>query len=654
MSKGTRQTLALLCLFIGSAVFIKLAAKTKPVVLDKITDSGPSIGQSFQDHKNQVLDRYRQDSKEFEMVQRVLNKYAQTAINLESTDGLRGLKLLDTLDLEAVYLYEKHPREFRRLCELVDDQAAARILLTWRDYLSLKRADDGDRALWIAELERLSPSQRAIVQKAPEILPLMMTEPEAISGLVERMSSDPKDLQDALIGLQLVSLREGSYSLRKVIETLEKHPKWALESLRHRGPEGLMVMSLFGDVIESLDQEQLLDDSLIALHVSADDTTEYLRNHSAESVASHLRHLSAAGLLAKVADHPNALKLTLEFGERGEAAIKSTGADSAEVVYQDYSDKDLREKAVEALADHGLTAAVMLEKYASDTQFREILRRHGSAIILPIAQSDLSPELVAKLRDKASRSTTESLALGVMSLSGDSGQATIQIIHDDGLARVAQIQKTNISAVEFLPLYDLTHLANVLTKGYRPTSGEWSWALMDGAFVVADVMSLFAIQPEGVLAAEMTRGQVKTLGKTAAREGAESVVDRSVKAGLQAGEQVTASTARRANQWWAVRSAGGLQKVLKQMPNAMNRMTLSQVEEIVRPLARKAGVTLSRFEPLRFMKDGRELLMRVPPERGLKYLAFESGQAGVGLAAYWKMEEHLASRRSVVPQESQP
>ena len=224
MSKGTRQTLALLCLLIGSAVFIKLASKTKPVILEKVVIDGPSSSKSFQDHKNQVLDRYREDTKHFAMVERVLNKYAQTAINLESTDGLRGLKLLDTLDLEAVYLYEKHPREFRRLCELVDDQAAARILLTWRDYLSLKRADDGDRALWIAELERLSPSQRAIVEKTPEILPLMMTDPEAISGLVERMSRDPKDLQDALIGLQLVSLREGSSSIRKVIETLEKHP----------------------------------------------------------------------------------------------------------------------------------------------------------------------------------------------------------------------------------------------------------------------------------------------------------------------------------------------------------------------------------------------------------------------------------------------
>ena len=34
---------------------------------------------------------------------------------IDRTDGLRGLELLDKLDLEAVFLYEKHPTEFRRL-----------------------------------------------------------------------------------------------------------------------------------------------------------------------------------------------------------------------------------------------------------------------------------------------------------------------------------------------------------------------------------------------------------------------------------------------------------------------------------------------------------------------------------------------------------
>lgn len=645
MSKGLRQALALFFLLGGTSVFIKLYQKSPLPRIDVVSVESSTVS-SFQAEKAKVLAKYKDQPDVMPLVNRVLDKFAQTAINLERTDGLRGLKLLDTLDLEAVYLYEKHPREFRSLCELVDDHAAARILLTWRDYLGLKRADESDRALWIAELQRLSPTQRDIVQKTPELLPLMMSEPEAVTGFVDRYSTDPKDLADALIALQVVSLRDGPQSLRKVIETLEKHPKWAIEAFRRRGPEGLLVISLFGDVIESLGQEKIFDDALVALHVSAEDATDFLRTHSPESLAAHLRHLSAVGLLGRIADHPNALKLTLEFGQRGEAAVKSAGADAAEVVYNDYSDGELRRQAVGALADHGLTAAVLLEKYASDSEFRDVLRRHGSAIIQPIAQSDLSPELVAKLREKTDRSSAESLALGVMSLSGDSGQATIRMIHEDGLARASQVQGTEVSAVEFLPLYDLTHLANVLRQGYRPTSGEWTWALMDGAFVVADVLSLAAIQPEGVAAAELTRGQVKGLGKTAAREGAEAVTESVARASVAAGEQVAATTSRRASRWWAVKSAGGLGKVLKEMPRAVNRMTLSQIEELVRPLARKAGVSLSRFEPLRFLKDGREILMRIPPEKGLKYLAIEGGQAGVGLAAYWKMEEHLKSRRS--------
>jgi len=652
MSKAMRQALALVCLIGGISVFIKLATKQSKPNLSVPTATADATD-SFQARKQQVLTKYK-DSQDAALVARVLDKYAQTAVNLERTDGLRGLKLLDTLDLEAVYLYEKHPREFRRLCELVDDKAAARILLTWRDYLGLKRADDTDRALWIAELERLTPSQRAVVEATPEILPLVMAEPEAVMNLVERLSSDPNDLRDALVALQIISLKEGPRSLRKMIDSIEKHPKWALEAFRRRGPEGLLVVSLFGDVLESLNKEELLDDALIALHVSADDATEHLRTHSSESLAGHLRHLSAAGILTKIADHPNALKLTLEFGPRGEAAIKAAGADAAEVVYIDYSDRQLRQQAVEALADHGLTAAVMLEKYAPDTEFREILRQHGSAIIPPVAQSDLNPELVAKLRDKTDRTTTESLALGVMSLSGDSGQATIHTIYTDGLQRAVQLQRTDVSTVEFLPLYDLTHLANVLRQGYRPTSGEWTWALMDGAFVVADVLSLAAVQPEAAAAAEAARGQVKNISKTAARESAEALTESALRAGTAAGDQVASATARHAGHWWAVKSAGGLGRVLKQMPAALNRMTLGQVEEMVRPLARKAGMSLSRFEPLRFLKDGRELLMRVPPERGLKYLAIEGGQASVGLAAYWKMEEHLASRRAGASEPTAP
>jgi len=644
MTKSLRRSLAFLCLATGSFVFVKLV-RLSPPAISKSEPSVQVVVGDYASEKSRLIAKYAVDAESSALVRRVLDKYAQSAVNLEKTDGLRGLKLLDLLDLEALYLYERYPKDFRRLCELVDEKAAAKILLTWRDYLGLKRADETDRALWIAELERLSPSRRALVARHPELLPLLMSEPEAVASLVDRTESDPDDLRDSLIALQLVSLKDGPRSLRKIVDTLERHPKWALEALRQRGPEGLLLVSIFGDVIESLSNDAILNDALIALHVSCEDSQIYLRDHSPQSLAAHLRHLSAAGLLTKVADHPNALRLTLEYGGRGEAAVRAAGADAAEIVYQVYSDSVLRRQAVESLADHGGQAALVLEKYAPDHQFREILRRDGAAVIPPIARSDMNPELVARLRSKNERTVVESLSLGVMSLSGDSGQAAIRMIYEDGLPRAAQVYDSDLSAVEFLPLYDLTHLANVLAHGYAPTSGEWTWAMFDGAFVVADVLGLVALQPEAVAASEMTRGQIKNAAKAGAREAAESLGNRTVRAAAETGQQGASQAARRAGTWYSVRQAGGLSRVLSQLPRAMDKMSLEGIESFTRPLARKAGMTLSRFEPLRFMKDGREVLMSIPRERGMKYLAVESAQAGVGLAAFWKMEEHLASRR---------
>ena len=58
-------------------------------------------------------------------MERTLERYRATAVAVAQTDGPRGLALLDALDLEAVYLYEKHPNDFRRLRDALNDTAAA-------------------------------------------------------------------------------------------------------------------------------------------------------------------------------------------------------------------------------------------------------------------------------------------------------------------------------------------------------------------------------------------------------------------------------------------------------------------------------------------------------------------------------------------------
>ena len=144
--------------------------------------------------------------------------------------------------------------------------------------------------------------------------------------------------------------------------------------------------------------------------------------------------------------------------------------------------------------------------------------RDGAAIIPPIAQADAGPEMLAYLSAKGRRSFTESLALAALFASGDNGQAMIRTIKNDGLKRVAQLNQSEIQFYQFLPLYDVIHLGNVMRRGYSPTSSEMTWAMVDGCFVIADVLSLAAVQPEGAVAAEAIRTEVKA----AVREGARS------------------------------------------------------------------------------------------------------------------------------------
>ncbi len=204
----------------------------------------------------------------------------------------------------------------------------------------------------------------------------------------------------------------------------------------------------------------------------------------------------------------------------------------------------------------------------------------------------------------------------------------------------------------------MIHLGNVLRQGYAPTSGEMSWALVDGCFVVADVLSLSALQPEGVAAAEAIRSEVKgavrqgvrATGRELAEAGSEiagaSVGRQQAARSIErAGAEATATVAERLSRWWTVRSAGGIYQVLSRLPEALPKLSLAQVAGMAGPLCTKAGMRLSAWGPVRFLKGGAEVVMRVPPERGLKYLTAQMLQAGVGVVGFQKMEEHLRSRR---------
>ena len=148
--------------------------------------------------------------------------------------------------------------------------------------------------------------------------------------------------------------------------------------------------------------------------------------------------------------------------------------------------------------------------------------------------------------------------------------------------------------------------------------------------MIADVLSLAAVQPEAAVAAETARSEVKA----AAREGARSV-----------GREFAETASRRAARFRAVRSAGGVYSVFQRLPEALPRMSLSQVADLARPLCAKSGIKVSSWRPLQLLRAGVAVPLQIPPERGLKYLAAQMVQASVGVVGFHKMEEHMASRR---------
>ena len=588
------------------------------------------------------------------LIERTYDKFRQTAVAIERTDGLRGLTLLDTLDLEAVFLYEKYPQDFRRLRESLTDAAAASVLLHWREYFGLKRADDVDRGLLIAEIGRLSPGQKAVAAKYPSALPLVLADPAGITELVNRWSGEEKDLADLLLLLDFISLERGASDLRSALRTVDDRGPLALKAFRLQGMDGFALVSLYGPVLDALGSALPLDQALILLRVNSSYVDELLATHRPETVAGHLRHVAAAGLVDVVGGSPHALRLVVEHGTRGEQALKQAGPDAADVVYDDYAEPTLREQAVSALAEHGRLALGVLEKYATDPDFRDILRQHGSAVIGPIARTDTAPESLTRLNEMSRWSYRERLAYAVMAVTNESGQATIRTIKKDGLARVAQFDSTEVEYYQLLPLYDLMHLGNVLRSGYAPTTGEMTWALVDGCFVVMDALSLAAIQPEGAAASEAARAEVKAATREAVKALGAEVVEETASAtaasvarrGVAGGVE---TAAERLSKWWAVRSAGGTYQLLLRLPQALPRLGLTELTDLARPLCSKAGLRLSTWAPVRLLKNGAEFVLRIPPERGLKYVGLQVGQATVGVVGFRKMEEHLASRRPQHP-----
>ena len=148
-----KRMFAITVLLAALALLVKLANKPAGVPRGPST-AATATGSANAESANAANDveallrvKYQSaTSHDRELVARVANRFGRNAQAIERTDGLRGLLLLDRLDIEAIFLYEKHPDEFRRLRDSLGSDAAADVLLHWLEYFGLKHADDTDRS----------------------------------------------------------------------------------------------------------------------------------------------------------------------------------------------------------------------------------------------------------------------------------------------------------------------------------------------------------------------------------------------------------------------------------------------------------------------------------------------------------------------------
>ena len=109
-----------------------------------------------------------------EMVARLAERFGRNAEAIDRTDGRSaGWCLLDrsSTSRRMLSLREVSRRDFHRLRAVLGaDAAAADLLLHWREYFGLKRADETDRAILIAEIDPADPvaaTGRGAVSRTP-------------------------------------------------------------------------------------------------------------------------------------------------------------------------------------------------------------------------------------------------------------------------------------------------------------------------------------------------------------------------------------------------------------------------------------------------------------------------------------------------------
>ena len=246
------------------------------------------------------------------------------------------------------------------------------------------------------------------------MLPLILADPPAVTQIhrADRQATS-KTLADMLAVLCFISLEQGSSDLRSALRTFDQHGPLALEAFRRHGPEGFALVSLYGPILEAVGRRPAARSEL-----DPPPGQRRLHRRAAANAPARDRRRPPAARGGGRLDRSGRAAARMRCGwssnsaDPGERALKKAGPDAADVVFGDFGDPDLAPSGGATRSRRTAPMALaILDKYAADPDFREILRTHGAAVIPPIAQADAGPETLAYLGAKTHRSFTESLAL---------------------------------------------------------------------------------------------------------------------------------------------------------------------------------------------------------------------------------------------------
>jgi len=593
-------------------------------------------------------------SKHSAVVERVLKEYYLNGYEMEKAHGLNGLLALDALGVDALFLNQRYPQVFGRALHSGGPESVQAVFTCWGPLLDIEGVKSPHVQRWLQVLASLERHQMDVLAKHPKALPAIAVSPEEVCRFLDGRSADADEPF-----LFIDYSRDPKGQVARLLVGLRQAGRFTKDFGEIGGFPGLMLYCAHSSLLDTLVPKFGVLPSYAIVQANAASLSDLRDSYSSDEIVTALLPYSASNeknraVREALARSAFGIRLLLEFGDKGAGCLAATGPLGADLLYGSYGQtEELREAVVRVLVDGKLAAWDALERYATNPKFRDILLKdYAVAAVLQIERADQ----LAMWRDHyeslpAKEKTRFNTVVSVLTTWSNTGEGEIDMIHERGAAYV----NDTLSFVELAPGYDVVHLVKLLASGKVPTAGEWAWAAIDAAFLVADAVEiggavvLFFATPgvpdeaavlSAMAAQNAARANAKAmcrggknvavqavrrklareigeeLSEIVAREGLDSIDDIAIaaarigarRAGRALSEQQLEAEAKRIARelprqafFWALRriASGTLtgDDGARLLKSSVRSMRLDDIQDVAQPSLRALGVQLLRSGP---------------------------------------------------------